>query len=365
VTSATTGPSATAAPTPTPLLEVRNIVTEYRQGAGAASALTRRSPSVVRAVDDVSFTVQRGEMLALVGESGCGKTSTAQTVLRLVDAASGSVLFRGQDITRLSRSQLRPLRQHMQVVYQDPYESLNPRFRVRQIVEEPLHIHRMGSSREERRKLVVEALERVDLRPAQRYLDRFPHELSGGQRQRVAIATALVVHPELLIADEPVSMLDVSVRAGIMSLLRGLCQQESLGIVMITHDLAVAAHFANRIAVMYLGRVVECGPARDVLRRPQHPYTQALCDVAPRRNQNRLTKRPMTLRGEPGSAAAIPPGCRFHPRCPIAEPQCADNDPRLQPVAGAVPGHEAACLLVPYPPLVPSSTQPPQLSDPA
>jgi peptide/nickel transport system ATP-binding protein len=309
----------------------------------------RRPSSVVRAVDDVSFTVQRSEMLALVGESGCGKTTTAQTVLRLVDAASGSILFRGQDITRLSATKLRPLRQHMQVVYQDPYESLNPRFRVRQIVEEPLHIHHIGTSQNERRNLVLDALSRVDLRPAHRYLDRFPHELSGGQRQRVAIAAALVVNPELLFADEPVSMLDVSVRAGIMSLLGELCRKERMGIVMITHDLAVAAHFADRIAVMYLGRLVESGPARDVLRRPQHPYTQALCAVAPRRNQSRLTKRRMTLRGEPGSAAAIPPGCRFHPRCPLAEAQCTHNDPRLEPVAGVLPGHDAACLLLPHP----------------
>ena len=242
-----------------PLLAVEGLVTRYPVPRGIVGSLARRPKQHVHAVDGVSFTVAEGEMLALVGESGCGKTTTAQSVLRLVEPDAGTVRFRGRELTDLSNRALRPLRRQMQMIYQDPYESLDPRFRVRSTVEEPLLVHGVGS-RAERRRLVEEALVRAGLTPPELYVDRFPHELSGGQRQRVAIAASLVLDPELLVADEPVSMLDVSVRAGVLRLLDGL-RQEGLGILMITHDLSTAAHFANRIAVMYLGRIVEEGPA--------------------------------------------------------------------------------------------------------
>jgi oligopeptide/dipeptide ABC transporter ATP-binding protein len=231
----------------------------------------------------------------------------------------------------------------MQIVYQDPYESLDPRFRVRAAVEEPLVIHGLGS-KEERAARTRDALERVELSPPELFLDRYPHELSGGQRQRVAIAAALALEPHLLVADEPVSMLDVSVRAGVLALLDEL-RQAGLGILMITHDLSTAARFADRIAVMYLGRIVEEGPAAEVVRNPQHPYTRALLSVVPSRDP-RLRQRREILRGETPDAVRIPAGCRFHPRCPIAIDDCRSIDPQLGRSAASVAGdHRAACIL--------------------
>jgi oligopeptide/dipeptide ABC transporter ATP-binding protein len=337
--------TAAQAPDGAPLLAVDGLVAEYRPATSLTDMIARRGSRVVHAVDDVSFTLRRGEMLALVGESGCGKTTTAQTVLRLIEPVAGSIRFAGEDITRLGQRQLRRMRQQMQLVYQDPYESLNPRYRVRQVIEEPLRIHGIGN-RQTRAEMVREALARVELQPADQYADRFPHELSGGQRQRVAIAASLVVKPELFVADEPVSMLDVSVRAGIMSLLRRLSQEDGMAILIIAHDLAVVSHFAQRIAVMYLGRIVELGPARQVLANPQHPYTQALCAAAPRR-EPATEPGPRLLAGETGDAAAIPAGCRFHPRCPIADDGCRRTDPRLHVVPESAGKHEVACLKAP------------------
>jgi oligopeptide/dipeptide ABC transporter ATP-binding protein len=296
----------------------------------------------VRAVDGVSFSLGRGELLALVGESGCGKTTTAQTVLRLVDPAGGRIAFDGRDITSLTNRELRPLRRRMQIIYQDPYESLDPRLTVRGTIEEPLLIHRAGGSKRERAELVRDALLRVELTPPELFLDRYPHELSGGQRQRIAIAASIVLGPELLVADEPVSMLDVSVRAGVLSLLDRL-REGGLGVLMITHDLSTAARFADRIAVMYLGRIVEEGPAADVVGDPQHPYTKALLSVVPRRDP-RERFRAQILTGEAPDAVRIPRGCRFHPRCPVAIATCRDIDPALEP-AGSGAGHGAACIL--------------------
>jgi len=323
------------------LLEVDELVVHYPVGRGIVGTMARRPRETVRAVDGVSFTLERGELLALVGESGCGKTTTAQTVLRLVEPVGGTIAFDGQDITSLGQRELRPLRRRMQVVYQDPYESLDPRLTVRKAVEEPLVIHRAGGSKAERAELVQDALERVELSPPGLFLDRYPHELSGGQRQRVAIAAAIVLGPELLVADEPVSMLDVSVRAGVLALLDRL-RRDGLGVLMITHDLSTAAHFADRIAVMYLGRIVEEGPAASVVSDPQHPYTKALLSVVPRRDPRERT-RPQILRGEAPDAVRIPAGCRFHPRCPIAIDDCRRIDPALEPAGGS--DHMAACIL--------------------
>jgi len=332
------------------LLDVSDLRTRYPVRRTIADRLARRPRQWVRAVDGVSFSLRRGEMVALVGESGCGKTTTAQTILRMVESAGGAIAVDGQDITALSQRRLRPLRRGIQMIYQDPYESLDPRFRVSQTVAEPLLVHGVGASRRERNDLVTGALERAGLAPARLYLDRYPHELSGGQRQRVAIAAALVLDPVLLLADEPVSMLDVSVRAGVLALLDGLRRDGRLGVLMITHDLSTAAHFADRIAVMYLGRIVEYGPARDVISDPRHPYTKALLSVVPDRDPRRRT-RAQILSGETPNPVAIPAGCRFRPRCPIAEDRCADIDPQLGPPAGKgrdlglQPVHQVACLL--------------------
>ena len=325
-----------------PLLEVENLVTRFPVPRGFVGALARRPKRAVRAVDGVTFSLADGEMLALVGESGSGKTTTAQTILRLVDADSGTIRFQGEDISNASGSRMRALRRHAQLIFQDPYESLDPRFRVRDTVEEPLRVHGVAGGADEREARVRDALTRAGLTPPELFLQRFPHELSGGQRQRVAIAASLVLDPKLLVADEPVSMLDVSVRAGILTLLDEL-RRSGLGILMITHDLSTAAHFADRIAVMYLGRIVEEGPARDVVSDPKHPYTKALISVVPKRDP-RTTTEPQILRGETPNPIAIPPGCRFNPRCPIAIPECRTVDPELRTPAGAAASHLAACI---------------------
>jgi peptide/nickel transport system ATP-binding protein len=302
-------------------------------------ALLRRPRPHVHAVEGVSLSVHEGEMVALVGESGCGKTTTAQSVMRMVASNGGQIRFAGRELTTLSDRALRPVRREMVMIYQDPYESLNPRFRVRETLTEPLQIHGIGATPEERERLVFAALGRAELTPPELFVDRYPHELSGGQRQRLAIAAALVLEPRLLVADEPVSMLDVSVRAGILTLLSRQ-RAQGLGILMITHDLATAAHAADRIAVMYLGRIVEEGPARSVIEDPRHPYTRALVSVAPSRRRGGGKQ---VLQGEPPDPVRVPTGCRFHPRCPLAIPECRATDPKLSE-AGAGGQQRVACI---------------------
>ena len=286
------------------LLEIEDLVVRYPIHRGLVGSATRRPRRSVHAVEGVSLSVRRGEMLALVGESGCGKTTTAQAVLRLVDPVSGSIRFDGRDLVPLGPRELRPVRRRIQVVYQDPYESLDPRFRVRAAVEEPLLIHRLGGSKAERAARVRDALVRVELSPPELYLDRYPHELSGGQRQRVAIAAALVLEPEVLVADEPVSMLDVSVRAGVLNVLDGL-REQGLAILMITHDLSTAARFAQRIAVMYLGRIVEEGPASLCRAEPAAPVHEG----APVGRPAARSSRPAAASDSQGRDT----GCRVHP----------------------------------------------------
>jgi oligopeptide/dipeptide ABC transporter ATP-binding protein len=327
-----------------PLLEVENLVVRYPLPRGIVRTLTGQPRGWVHAVSGVSFRVNRGEMLALVGESGCGKTTTAQSILRLVQADAGTIRFDGRDIAGLPGRELRPIRRRMQIIYQDPYESLDPRFRVRATLEEPLQVHGLGS-KAERQDEVMGALELAGLSPPELYLDRYPHELSGGQRQRVAIAASLVLHPDLLVADEPVSMLDVSVRAGVLAILDDL-RTRGLGVLMITHDLSTASHYADRIAVMYLGRIVEQGPTHEIVHNPQHPYTRALLSVVPKPDPRQRSK-PQILRGETPNSVRIPPGCRFHPRCPMAIPDCKEVDPELRrPAAATSPEHLAACIRV-------------------
>jgi len=327
-----------------PVLAVRDLVTRYEIRRGVLGTLRREPQQAVHAVEGVSLSLGAGEMLALVGESGCGKTTVAQSIVRLVDPVSGTIELDGRDLTGLSQRTLRPIRRSIQMIYQDPYESLDPRLRVRQALEEPLVIHHVGGNRAERTQLISDALARVELTPPSMFLERFPHELSGGQRQRVAIAASLVLDPKVLVADEPVSMLDVSVRAGVLRLLDRLRRTGNLSVLMITHDLSTAAHFADRIAVMYLGRIVEEGPAKQVVRDPQHPYTKALLSVVPKRDPRERSDLQI-LTGEPPNPVTPPPGCRFHPRCPVALDRCREEDPALRDVPGA-DDHRAACVLV-------------------
>ena len=308
------------------LLEVAGLRTRYPVRRSIADRLARRPRQWVSAVDDVSFSLRRGEMVALVGESGCGKTTTAQTILRMVEPAG-----RHDQVRRAGHHGV--VAAEAQAAAARHPDGLPGPVRVaRPAVPGPADGRGTAARARHRRvarpsasKLVAEALERAGLAPATLYLDRYPHELSGGQRQRVAIAAALALDPVLLLADEPVSMLDVSVRAGVLALLDGLRKDGRLGVLMITHDLSTAAHFADRIAVMYLGRIVEYGPARQVVSDPQHPYTKALLSVVPRPRPSRSAMTPQILSGETPNPVAIPPGCRFRPRCPIAEARCAES----------------------------------------
>jgi oligopeptide/dipeptide ABC transporter ATP-binding protein len=327
-----------------PLLELEDVAVTFRQRARGAGP-TRRRRAAVHAVAGVSLQVERGEMVALVGESGSGKTSTGHLALRLTEPSCGRIRFDGEDVTHARGRQLRELRRRMQLIFQDPYESLDPRCRVSAILEEPLQIHAPRMRRAERRERAAEGLARVGLRPPETYLGRYPHQLSGGQRQRVAIAASLMLEPELVVADEPVSMLDVSVRAEIMGVLGGL-RDAGMGVLLITHDLPTAAKYADRIAVMYLGRIVELGPATDVVDAPQHPYTRALLSVVPQLDPLRREQLKL-LAGEVPNPADVPSGCRFHPRCPVAVEDCRALDPRLATVPDDPSGrHTAACLLV-------------------
>ncbi len=319
------------------VLTLENLRTWFEVGGGLI-----RKPIYVHAVDGVSLSLRRGETLAIVGESGCGKTTLGRTILRLLDPTDGRIVYDGKEITHLSDNDLIWLRRSAQLIPQDPYSSLNPGFQVFRILEEPLTVHDMGTSKD-KQEMVVKSLEDVHLVPPDIFLSKFPHMLSGGQRQRVAVARALILEPELIVADEPVSMLDASVRISILNLLEGLQEKYGISFIYITHDLATARHFSDRIGIMYAGKLVEIAPSHDMLKEPLHPYTKALMDAIPDPDPaNRLRERP-TVPGEPPSLAHPPPGCRFHPRCPIAKSGLCDVlEPDLRELR---PNHYAACHL--------------------
>jgi peptide/nickel transport system ATP-binding protein len=320
---------------PLPLLEVRDLVKHFPLPHTLLDVALRRRPEHVRAVDGVSFTLGRGRTLGLVGESGCGKSTLGRCVLRLHDADQGEVRFDGVDLMRLTESGLAPYRKRMQVVFQDPYASLNPRRRVDRTLREVLQVHAIGTPAERPRR-VEELLVQVGLSPADGR--KYPGEFSGGQRQRIGIARALAVEPELLIADEPLSALDVSIQAQILQLLLDLRASLGLTMIFISHDLRVVRYLSDEVAVMYLGRIVERAPTAELFARPQHPYTMALLSAVP--EVGGVRREPTPIEGEPPSAVRIPAGCRFHPRCPWKIERCPRESPELDELE---PGHLVAC----------------------
>ncbi len=320
------------------LVEGRGLVKEF----SVASDWLRGSARKIRAVDGVDLEIRSGETLGLVGESGSGKSTLGRLLIRLLEPDAGSVRFDGTDITALGARELRRMRKRFQIVFQDPYGSLNPRMRVGTLIGEPLAIHGIGASRAEREERVAQLLREVGLEPAA--ARRYPHEFSGGQRQRIGIARALACSPRFVVCDEPVSALDPPVAAQIVNLLGDLQEKHGLTYLFVAHDLRLVRHFADRIAVLYLGKVVERGPAAEVLREPLHPYTRALRASIPAGRPGEPTEPAVT--GEPPSAASIPAGCRFHPRCPVAIEECSRVAPVLLPASG---GREVACHLV-HPP---------------
>ncbi|MDO4785996.1 MAG: ATP-binding cassette domain-containing protein [Fretibacterium sp.] len=325
------------------LMEVRDLVQKFELDRGLLGGLRFqggrpvRHTRVVSAVDGVSFRIERGEVFSLVGESGCGKSTVARTVIKLLEPRGGSVFFDGADITRYTRRQMLPLRRRVQMIFQDPYASLNPRLSVREILTEPMLFHGIAGTRSEAEERALALLERVGIRPEQ--AGRYPHQFSGGQRQRIGIARALAVEPELVVADEPVSALDVSIQAQILNLLMDLREEYGFSCLFIAHDLSVVRHISDRVAIMYLGRIAEMGDRDQIFGAPRHPYTEALFSAVPHLSGGHiLTAAP--LEGEVPSPIDPPSGCRFRTRCPRAVPLCAESVPQAREVA---PGHMVFC----------------------
>jgi peptide/nickel transport system ATP-binding protein len=324
------------------ILNVQNLRKYFDIRLGFFGSILRRQRLFVKAVDDISFSIKKGEIYGLAGESGSGKTTTGRVILRLVPPTSGKVFFKGKEILNLPERDFRPFREKMQIIFQDPYESLNPRFTVYDIVSEPLRVMKKFNSEEEIEEAVLNALENVKITPPEQFIFRYPHELSGGQRQRVAVARALVVNPEFIVADEPVSMLDVSIRAEVLNIMVELRNKMGVSFLFITHDLALIRHICDSVAIMYLGKIMERGSVEKVIREPLHPYTKALISAVPVPDPT-SRRSEVVIKGEIPSPINPPPGCRFHTRCPsYIGDVCKKMEPKLVDVGAE---HDVACHL--------------------
>ncbi|PIE98894.1 MAG: oligopeptide ABC transporter ATP-binding protein [Treponema sp.] len=324
------------------VLELVNIKKYFAPHKNLVQSLSGKKVNPVKAVDGVSISIKKGEIFGLIGESGSGKTTIGKLAMKLLKPTSGKIVFNGEDVTETDKERTAEYRRQVQMIFQDPYASMNPHFKIRDVLKEPLDIHKIKGTREEHRQMIIDALKEVKVTPPEEFIKRYPHMLSGGQKQRVATARTLILRPEIIVADEPVSMIDLSTRAEILHMMREVQERMGLTYLYITHDLSTARYFTDRIAVMYLGRIMEIGNANDVIDNPMHPYTRALIEAVPEPKDGMLEIiKELPISGEIPSPANIPSGCRFHTRCPYANDECRnEEEPKLEEVTE---GHFHAC----------------------